>query len=73
MGLTGLKDIDWASFDPINDLSKLSENHSFINTSLRGKKKVLLDQFLTNKVTESYFIKGKVNDKILWNKDNCIN
>ena len=72
MGLPGFKDMNWVSFDPIDDLAKLSENYSFINTSFKGKKKVLLDQFLANRVTESYFVRGRVNGRILWNKDNCM-
>jgi len=72
MGLPGFKDINWNSFDPIDDLAKLTENYSFINSAFKGKKKALLDQFLANKATESYFTRGKVNGRILWDKQNCI-
>ena len=72
MGLPGFKDIKWDKFDPKDDLSDTKLNYSFILTKFEGKRKVLLNQFLDNKVTADYFTKGKVNGRILWNKNNCL-
>jgi hypothetical protein len=73
MGLPGFKDFNWDRFDPEDDLSNVDLNYSFILKAFAGKRKALLDQFLDNKVTNDYFTKGRVGNRILWNKKNCIN
>ena len=72
MGLPGLKDIKWDKFDPQDDMNKTDLNHSFILESFKGKRDVLLKQFLNNKVTDNYFTTGRDGGKIQWNKKNCI-
>ena len=72
MGLPGFKKLDWNTFDPQDDMQKETLNHSFVSDAFQGKRMALLKQFLDNKVTNEYFTKGRIGDRILWNKTNFL-
>jgi hypothetical protein len=71
MGLPGLREFNWNTFNPKDDLSNTTPRYSFINKGFDGQRRCLLDQFLQNKATDEYFTRGRNGKQVLWNVDNC--
>jgi len=71
MGLPGLKDFNWNTFNPKDDLSSTTPKYSFVNRGFDGQRRTLLDQFLANKATDKYFTRGRNGNQVLWNAQNC--
>ena len=72
MGLQGIKDLNWKKFEPEDDLSNLKNGYNFAKSGLKDKDMCLIEEFIKNENTKSFFTKGLVNGKILWKKDNCL-
>ena len=49
------------------------QSYSFLNSILKDRNKSLLNEFLENQITKSFFTKGFNNDQIDWNMKNCLN
>jgi hypothetical protein len=71
-GLSGLKNWNWKKFEPDDDLNKGDLNYSFVDKPFEKQRMALLDQFMENNISDKYFIRGRVGNSILWNKENCI-
>ena len=54
--------------DFIND----RKSYSFLNSILKDRSKSLLNEFLENQITKSFFIRGFNNGQIDWNMENCL-
>ena len=72
MGLQGIKDLNWKKFEPEDDLSNLKNGYNFAKSGLKDKDMCLIEEFIKNENTKSFFTKGFVNGKILWKKDNYL-
>ena len=70
MGLNGDKDKSWRTALK-NDMSKLKLGDCFVQRDLNLRKE-LLDKFMNNETTRSYFIKGTVRGKVLWKREKVI-
>jgi hypothetical protein len=46
--------------------------YSFLNSILKDKGNSLLNEFLENQITKSFFTRGFNNDQIDWNMKNCL-
>ena len=54
--------------DFIND----RKGYSFLNFILKDRGKSLLNEFMKNQITKSFFTRGINNDQIDWNMKNCL-
>src|SRR5579859_247240 len=57
----------------LKDVIKGRKGYSFLNSILKDRNKSLLNEFLENQITKSFFTKGFNNDQIDWNMKNCLN
>jgi hypothetical protein len=72
MGMPGLKDIDWTKWNSQDKLTEISNNYSYIHAEFKDQQMSLLNQFLDNNYTDTFFTRGRVRNNILWHKDNCV-
>jgi len=72
MGLAGIKNWRWDTFEAEDDLSNIKEGYNFIGVSLKAKRMCLLEGFMENGATKDYFCKGMVGGEILWCKDKVV-
>ena len=75
MGLTGIKNMNWNTFDVKDDLTNIRDTYSFIlsqNGRLLKENKTLLNEFMENEVSKSFFSKGMNGGVILWRKSRCL-
>jgi hypothetical protein len=71
----GIRSLDWAKFEPEDDLMNTVENYSFVtsrNNDLIKDKMYLLHTFIANEVTRSFFSRGMNGNNILWRKNECM-
>jgi hypothetical protein len=71
MGLQGIKDLNWKKFEPEDDLSNLKDGYNFARSGLKNKEMDLIEEFIKNENTKSFFTKRIINGRILWKKENC--
>jgi len=76
MGIIGIKGYDWNEFSAEDDLSNIEDEYCFIsslkNKDFKGKIPILIERFLDNGITNSFFTKGKNGMNILWRKSGCL-
>ena len=75
MGISGIKNCNWATFSSEDDLSNITDGYCFIsslNKEYKEPKLLLLHGFLKNGLTQSFFTRGMNNGRILWRKDKCL-
>ena len=56
----------------LKDLIKGRTGYSCMNSILKDRGKSLLNEFLENQITKSFFTRSINNDQIDWNMKNCL-
>jgi hypothetical protein len=56
----------------LKDLIKDRKGYSCMNSILKDRGKSLLNEFLENQITKSFFTRSINNDQIDWNMKNCL-
>ena len=56
----------------LKDLIKDRKGYSCMNSILKDRGKSLLNEFLKNQITKSFFTRSINNDQIDWNMKNCL-
>ena len=67
----GIKTVDWTKFEPEDDLTNILDHYSFVtllNNSLVKDRVCLLQGFMVNSVTRSFFMRGINGDIVLWER-----
>lgn len=72
MGLKGLRNVRWKSFNAEDDLANIKDGYSFLDTSFQDQNMMLLEGFMGNKSTKSFFAEDARDGGIIWRKCNCI-
>ena len=75
MGLKGIKDQNWQLFDAEDDMTEIVKDYCFVSAPRNAcskQRSALLDSFLDNAVTDSFFTKGRNGAIVLWRKNKCI-
>jgi hypothetical protein len=71
----GIKTVDWRKFEPEDDLTNILDHYSFVtspNNGLVKDRACLLQGFMANGVTRSFFTRGMNGDVVLWQKKACM-
>jgi hypothetical protein len=71
----GIKTVDWNVFEAEDDLTNVRDGYSFVsspNNGLVKDKLCLLQGFMANGATRSFFTRGINGNVILWQKDRCV-
>ena len=71
----GIKTFDWSGFEAEDDLTNVREGYSFISSPdnrLVKDRLCLLQGFMANEATKSFFTRGMNGTVILWRKDGCV-
>ena len=71
----GIKTFDWSGFEAEDDLTNIRDGYSFIsspNKRLVKDRLYLLQGFMANEATRSFFTRGMNGTVILWRKDRCV-
>jgi hypothetical protein len=71
----GIKTVDWTKFEPEDDLTNILDHYSFVtspNNSLIKDRACLLQGFMANAITRSFFTRGMNGNIVLWEKKACM-
>lgn len=72
MGIRGLRNVSWKEFSPLDNLANVKEGYCFLDGSLKDQAMSLLDNFLRNESTRSFFTDGIKRGHVSWKRGNCL-